>query len=425
MAHQCMGSKNLRLALFGFFGFLILFHALLFWTVRDRVLAGYGDFASFYAAGWLTKNGEGRAIYSEEAQARVQAVLFSRVTIRQSPLLYAHPAFEVLLFLPLAYLAYPVAYSVWALLSLGLLLWVPRILEPNLPGLKTLYRPLPYGASLAFFPAFLALVQGQDSILLLFLFALVYMSLKRGEEFRSGMLLGLGLFKFQVVLPFLAPFLLRRRWKVLAGFGSVLILLVAASTLVTGLDGLGSYVRLLLGFKWKTTPGNVQAPTGVLSSPMPNLRGALYALLGGSLPENVIRIIVVVASLGLLWWAARQWPLNRGEALATFDLGFSLNLAVALVVSYYLFLHDLSPLAIAIALVANHLVSGSEGKRALRVTLISLLCIFYFTPAYLLLMGHDRLHWVFWPLVLLSLGISKAGHALKAKSATPIAMTRA
>jgi glycosyl transferase family 87 len=424
LALQFMESKNLRLALFGFSGFLILFHVLLFWTVRDKVLTGYGDFASFYAAGWLAKTGEGRAIYSEEAQTRIQALLFPRVTIRQSPLLYAHPAFEVLLFLFLAYLPYPVAYSVWTLLSLFLLLLVPRILEPSLAELKTLYQPLPYLVFFAFFPVFIALLQGQDSILLLFLFTLVYVSLKRGEELRSGMLLGLALFKFQVVVPFLAPFLLRRRWRVLAGFAGVSVVLVAASAWVTGLDGLGGYVKLLLGFEWKMTPGNVQAATGVLSSPMPNLRGALYALMGNRLPEIIIKITVVAASLGLLWCAARQSRLSRGEPSPRFDLGFSLNLAVALLVSYYLFLHDLSPMALPIALVANHLASGSDGKRVLRVMLISLLCVFFLTPAYLLLMGHDRLHWVFWPLLLFCLGVSSALVALKAESQSQEAMSK-
>ena len=171
------------------------------------------------------------------------------------------------------------------------------------------------------------------------------------------------------------------------------------------------------------TPGNVQAANGVLSSPMPNLRGALYALMGNRLPEIIIKITVVAASLGLLWYAARQSRLSRGEPSAKFDLGFSLNLAVALLVSYYLFLHDLSPMALPIALVANHLASGSDGKRMVRVMLISLLCVFFLTPGYLLLMGRDRLHWVFWPLLLFTFGVSSALVALKAE--TQEAMSKA
>jgi len=57
------------------------------------------------------------------------------------------------------------------------------------------------------------------------------------------------------------------------------------------------------------------------------------------------------------------------------------------------------------------------------VMLISLLCVFFLTPAYLLLMGHDRLHWVFWPLLLFSFGVSSALVALKAE--TQEAMSKA
>jgi len=42
--------------------------------------------------------------------------------------------------------------------------------------------------------------------------------LKNGRDFRAGAILGLGLFKFQFIVPFALIFLLRRRWKFMRGF---------------------------------------------------------------------------------------------------------------------------------------------------------------------------------------------------------------
>ena len=49
---------------------------------------------------------------------------------------------------------------------------------------------------LLFAPLGVTLYQGQSSLFLFLLYALAFISLKRGEELRAGLYLGVGLFKF-------------------------------------------------------------------------------------------------------------------------------------------------------------------------------------------------------------------------------------
>jgi hypothetical protein len=402
-----MQKKDLRLGLFAFSGFLIVFHIMLFWRTREWVFAGYGDFASFYATSSLVKAGLGSKIYDFDTQARIQAELFPHVGIRQAPLLYTHPPFQAVLFLPLAYLSYSAAFFLWTLLNLLLLLLVPCTMGSTLAELKALFRPLPILIFLAFFPVFLALLQGQDSILLLLLFTLALLALRRGRELLCGGLLGLGLFKFQIVLPFLFPFLLRRRWKLLLGTSTAFILLVAASTPFIGLRGLAQYPGFLLGINRGWVSASDLAGGAIRPGTMPNLRGALYVLGAGLIPDAGIKLAVLLLSAGLLVWSARQWLLSPELSADTLDLTFALNLVVALLVSFHLNLHDLTLLALPIALLANRLAQTPPPWGAFPMALLALLLAFFLTPLYLFLMGHGGLHLLFWLVLLLSLAISR------------------
>ena len=106
------------------------------------------------------------------------------------------------MFVPLASLPYVTAYLVWAIFNIALIVGFWILLRPRLPNLNNLSPALPLLAMFAFFPVIMALLQGQDSILLLFLYGLAFSALATGRAFVAGVFLALALFKFQLVLPF-------------------------------------------------------------------------------------------------------------------------------------------------------------------------------------------------------------------------------
>ncbi|MGH9549502.1 MAG: glycosyltransferase family 87 protein, partial [Terriglobales bacterium] len=310
---------------------MIFVHALMFFSLRREIASGYPDFTIFYTAGKCILRGEGRQLYDLETQFAIQREFASEVKHRENPLPYNHPPFEALLFAPLARLPFVAAYLVWAVFNLALILGFWILLRPRLPGLHGSFPALPLLAMFAFFPMIMALLQGQDSILLLFLYSLVFCALTRGRAFVAGVCLGLTLFKFQLVLPFVLVLLVRRQWRAVAGFVVTAFALLLVSATVVGWSGVMAYP----GFVLRLSRSGAEA--GIYPRDMPNLRG----LVAGSLHfEGLTGALLIIAlSIALLALVAHWWRVQPGHQ---FSLGFSLCLTVTIIVSYHLLVHDLS-----------------------------------------------------------------------------------
>jgi len=195
---------RLRFALISFCLGMIVVYAVLFWVVRQQIVSGSSDFRIFYTAGLMLRGGESHALYSDELQTKVEREFALPAVERGGALPYNHPPFEALLYVPLTHLSYVPAYGLWFLINIVLLALSIFCLRPFLLALATDFRALLILAPLAFFPIAYALLQGQDSILLLALYVLAYAALRRGKDLQAGVLLGMGLFKFHLVLPFAA-----------------------------------------------------------------------------------------------------------------------------------------------------------------------------------------------------------------------------
>src|SRR5215470_4667051 len=147
-------------------------HGTLLWKERRQIASGYGDFSALYTGGSLVARGLGGQLYDDQQQWKIQQEFARGVNIRRGPLPFIRPPFDALVFVPFAWLSYPVAVIIWSLLNLGLLFFAIQILERPLgkaypPWIETIL-------CLGLFPVFLDLLLGQDSILLLLLFVLAF-----------------------------------------------------------------------------------------------------------------------------------------------------------------------------------------------------------------------------------------------------------
>ena len=401
-----MKKRNLHPFLFAIFSFLVLFHFMLFWHAAGDALKGSADFSAFYGAVKMVQSGRGAQLYDIAAQGQVQSALYPNVTTRSATLIYDHPPFEVLLYLPLGYVSYPAAYIIWVVFSLVILLLAVLLLWAYMAELETVWKPLPLLVFLGFFPIFVDLLQGQDSALLLLVFTLVFTNLKKEHTFRAGCFLAIGLFKFQYAIPFLVPFILWRRWKVVGGFAVSSGILFLLSLPVTGFRGTLSYVTFLSNLVKGLSSRHVQHALGILSNTMPNIRGAVEMMTPSLLPHTFQKPLIVLLSGLAVLWLARRWPLGRSVSEKNFDLGFSLAIVTSILVSYHLQLHDLSLLLIPFILVLSRLLKGETftGRRGLVMCGVSTL--FYLSPLYLLLIRRGLMYLLFWPILALFLMLS-------------------
>src|SRR5262245_31166842 len=87
---------------------LVVFNVRSFLFGADFALAGYTDFSQFYSGATIVRDGNGSQLYTYDAQAAMQKEMFATAENRSGPVLYYHPAFEILAFVPLTYTRYEV-----------------------------------------------------------------------------------------------------------------------------------------------------------------------------------------------------------------------------------------------------------------------------------------------------------------------------
>jgi len=309
------------------------------------LLHGHADFRQLYAAAYMVRTGHAGELYDIRAQQQFQDVL---VNNDERALPFIRPAYQALLFVPLSLLPYRTAYLAFLAVNLVLLAMAFWMLRPNMRNLSRIWRFLPVFVFLVFYPIALALMQGQDSILLLLLLAAALVALEQGQERRAGILIGLGLFKMQIVIPIALLFLLWRRWRFFAGFTLSACLLALISLWVFGFGQSVSFARSL--FSVGTGLGTTnQFPLRV--SIMANLRGLIFGLLGARLPSVWIQALTIVASIFVLLWVGLAAPREQKT-----PNGLVLAITTSVAVSYYLFIHDLSVLLIPIVITLDRFI---------------------------------------------------------------------
>lgn len=319
-------------------------------------LGGRSDFRQLYAAGYMVRSGHAYQLYDYEAQKYFQNKLVSQADMA---LPFVRPAYESLLFVPLSLLSYRNAYFVFLGLNIVLLSVCYRLLRPKLEKLARIYSWLPGTLFLAYLPIAAALIQGQDSIVLLTLFTLTLGSLESGSELMAGAILGLGAFKFQIVIPIALLFLAWRRWRFAAGVAITGALVGLGSVLLVGLSQTKMYAQSLLTFGAQS-----QAVTGQLWYPlpanlMPNLHGLIFGIADSHLPAGLIKWITAILSvLIVLALAATPPKTEQGcEALL-------IAMPASALVSYYLLIHDLSILLIPVVVTLSRFIdSEASGNR--------------------------------------------------------------
>jgi Glycosyltransferase family 87 len=366
-----------RLVLFFLAGMLSLY-MLLAWNSRELVRKGYPDFTIFYSAGKIVRQGLGPLLYNAQTQYRIQQEFASEVRTRQGPLPYNHPPFEAALFVPFTYAPYPLAFALWDLTNLAMLIMLPFLLRPHLRQLQNYSWPLWVLASMVFAPIFVALIQGQDAVLLLFFYALAFDCLKKNHDSFAGGWIGLGLFKPHLVIPFIFLLLVQGRRKILYGFLPVATVLVLISAAIVGGEGIRRYPLYAVRLESTLAGGSI------VPSDMPNLRGVMNMLFP-DVPQIIT--VVFVISLGLLLFAAFEC---RKIGTSLFDLKFSLAAIATVLVSYHALIYDLSMLLIPVVLLVNDLPGGGRSGGSRRALTITAIAIFFFAPLQLILSLRDH-----------------------------------
>jgi len=337
---------------------MIVTHIFFLWRVRDRIARADPDFTVFYTAGKILREGLGPQLYNPRAQLAVQEEFARNSDIRQGPLPYIHPPFEALFFLPLTFLPYTYAFTTWNLVNLAVLFGVAMLLKNSLLSLQAIPPWQMVVLCLAFFPIFANFHQGQDSILLLVVVTLSFRALDHDADFLAGCWLGIGLFKYHLILPLVLILALWRGRRFILGFGLVSSAAVLISLGLVGWKGALQYPA----YAWNVVshPAFGGIPAGQLPSLYGLLAGWPFSQHGGS----ALNLVVAAGSVALLIMLGglRKYAQNR----ELFRLCFIAAVIAALLAGYSTNSYDLSLLVLPVAVIVNRrLESPQEGRTLL------------------------------------------------------------
>ena len=380
---RSMLEKKTQRKLAIYFFVMIFINCSVFWRSAHGIEIGLSDFASFYTAAEILHDGRGHQLYDLNLQEKVQrSVMPEAVQERGGILPYNHPAFEAIVFLPLAAFPLQTAFWIWFSINIGLLFAVIWVLRKYLPLLGQAPFYLWAAGCLSFPPIAITLIQGQDSIVLLFFYCMAFIALRHETEFSAGSWIAAGLFKFQITLSLIVPFLLRKRWRIIAGFCFVGTLLVIISLGTVGFAGLSKYPR----YVWKLD----HDPTfdWLVPHRTPNLRGLILGSPLSSFPRLSKTLFGISSGIlgAVLVFGWRSEPTNFRRLYRAFSGG----LLISVLLSYHILVHDLSVLFLALLLVVENAAGELHIVGWIRTATWACVAILW-SPLYFVVMRIHRL----------------------------------
>ncbi len=349
------------------------------WVGFLRVIVdGHADFRQLYIAGYMVRTGHSHQLYDYNAQKRFQDALVSQ---EQIALPFNHLAYEALPFAAFSMLPFKMAYISFLFFNVALL-WVSfRLLRPRLAALAGVWPWLPGAIFISFLPISAALMQGQDSIVLLTLLAGASVLLDQKRDLPAGALVALGLAKFQICLPIALLFLAWRKWRFCLGFALSAALVGAASLWIVGLAEAKQYVYFLGSMSFGLNTPADRFRYGISPVSMANLRGLIFGLTSSHVSASWVQMLTFALSAIVALWVMlwRRDDLRAADALLV-------AITTSALVSYHLLIHDLSILLLPVAIVLSRFIdtegSVTESRFILRAAVlmyVAPVCI-AFTP---------------------------------------------
>jgi len=335
----------LVIAVAGFGGWIALSHNML--DPNGKPIGT--DFASFYAAGTMVRDGHAAAVYDSAAHyARQQQIFGSGVPYYA----WLYPPLFLTIATPLALMPYPLALFIWQASTLLLYLAaIAAIVRSFRSDLATRWL-LP---ALAFPAVFINLAHGQNGLLTAALFGGALVALP-ARPILAGVLFGLLAYKPQFGLVIPLALLASGQWRAIFGASVTVVLCVAATA-------------LLFGFQtWTAFLASTDVSRIVLleqgSVGYEKLQSVFAAvrMWGGSVPlaYGMQGVVTLMAVAGTVWvW---RLPIDHAQKAAVLVIA-------TLLASPHVLDYDLTVLATAIAFMA--MTGITRGFRPYEITLLA------------------------------------------------------
>ena len=258
------------------------------------------DFTMFYVAAHVPA----AQIYDQQVLHEYgRQLLPARVTYIAP---YLRPAFAVLLVRPLQFFSYWTGFWIFAGVQFAACVAILWLCVAQLG-----VRPAVAAAFAFFYPAMMAIVTGQDIVLVALIGLVGLVLLRNDHDLAAGVVLGLTTYKYNLFLFVPVLFIVRGRWRGLAAWSGTAGALALLSVF---LAPAGAYIQILKSFE--------PYAIGFSASNMISLRGPLSSL---NIPlYPLLAVVIVVAAV----YKMSQLPIEQAfytGQLAVLLAGYYVN----------------------------------------------------------------------------------------------------
>jgi len=233
------GRKAENLLIAGLIAYYFIQLSFTYWSSGFFDNLG-ADYLSFWSSGTIANTQGYTFVYDLDKQASIQGLYapIEKIGVVPTPLL---PVF-IIPFQLLALLPIRLSFFSWIIINaVVFFLYTKKRMLLNLP-IRVLVL------CMISTPFFLNIYYGQVEVLLMIFMSEFLVSWKQGKPLQSGLWLGLLLLKPQILI-FIIPFLvLRRYWKVMAGFMLTFLIVFILSFFLIGTEGLLKIIHLWVGY---------------------------------------------------------------------------------------------------------------------------------------------------------------------------------
>ena len=217
----------------------VVIAASAFWIALGSQVVSYAqhmDFLSFYLGALIARRGDFHHLYDLAFIHKLQLSLFPQSA---NVVPFTRPPFYAALLAPLTLLPLVPAFWVWVSAQvaalIGCWIWFAR---------RFGYDALIFAA--LYFPTSVGIYNGQDPVWMLAIFLGSYALAERERDLAAGAVLGLAVAKFHLLLLLPAVLIMKKRWRILAGFCATGAACAAVSVLLGGTSIIEQYAALLL-----------------------------------------------------------------------------------------------------------------------------------------------------------------------------------
>jgi hypothetical protein len=368
-----VGSRWIRVFLIIGFMLHLAWYAVVYRALITTSAINETDYRVFYTAGRIADGDYGQ-VYDRELQREVQSQAVAGGRQLENILLFNRPPYMLPLLQIVTDQDFVGSFLRWTVVLIllycaGALMTLKMLLARGVDRTAAVVTSL---SSLLFFPAFISLLQGQETALLLLGVTTWMYALTLRRDHVAGLGLALTTIKPHITLLLAIPFLFKRR-KVWAGFCVGAALLLLYSYVLIGARGFADFVDSMM-----VSAGG--SAYGLNEAGMVNLLGLslrLFPTLDGSLIRGAAWLFYAlsIAGLGYLWHASSDVEWRH----------VSTAVLLAVLAVPHLHSHDLALLivpTVALALAYNPPGQVDPLRLPAFVTLVSLILLFSFgSPA--------------------------------------------